>query len=88
MHQAHSKKNVQNRLEFVPCPGLGCCILPIPGIEPMTSPLQMHCLTIRVLAISYEYLLGNGIHILGQYLPPKIPTKFSVCCGMLQNPHQ
>ena len=28
--------------------------------------------------------LINGSDI----FPPKIPTQFSVCCGMLQNPHQ
>ena len=30
----------------------------------MTSQLEMHCLTIRVLATSNEFLLNNGIHIL------------------------
>ena len=71
----------------MPCPCLGCCILPILGMESDTSQLQMHCLTITVLAISDEQLLRDGIDILVQYFfPKKIPTQFSVCCGMLQTP--
>ena len=34
----------------------------------MTSQIQMQCLTIGVLAISDEYLLSDGIHILVRYL--------------------
>ena len=70
------KKHGKNRLDCVSCPCLRCCILPISGIEALTSQLQMHCLTIRVLAISDGYLLSDGIHILVRYFSPqKPPTK-------------
>ena len=55
---AQQQINEKNRLACVPCPYLDCCPclggcrLPNLGIEPVTSQLQMHCLTIRAPAIS------------------------------------
>ena len=95
MTVAQQKNKQKDRLNCVSCLCLGCFILPIPGIEPVTSELQMSCLTIRVRAISDVYLLSDGIHTLVLYFSHKNPNQiFSVlqhavaCCGMLQNPHQ
>ena len=88
-----SKQNTQEktkqRLDYVPCPCLGCWTLPIPGREPDTSQLQMHCLIITVLAISDEQLLRDGIDILVQYVffKKEYQPNFqcaAACCGMLQ----
>ena len=80
------KKNEKNRLVCVPCPYLRSCILLIPGIEPVTSPLQMLCLSITVLAISDEQLSGMALISCSEFFSPKkIQTQFSVCCGMLRN---
>ena len=83
---ATKEKRGKSGWTVCPCRYQQCCRLPIPENEPDTSQSQMHYLATGVLAACG--CSGMGLIFWSDFSPQKVPTQCSVCCGMLQNPHQ